>query len=90
MPVNGFMLQEEALDISKRLDDICQTQARGLNLAVNVICELELARGLYHIFYFKFNFSCVCNVNILLFQIQCSSKTKVCFHMNRLNATRQR
>ena len=61
-----------------RLVHMCQTQAWGPNLARNAItigpldhikCALELASGLCYILYFKFNFSCVCNINILFFQI---------------------
>ena len=89
MPINDLMLQE-ALEISKRLDYMCQTQVRGPNLARNIItigtrdyvkCELELARGIYHVFYFKFNFSCICNAIMSFFQIQCLSKIKGFFHM---------
>ena len=38
----------------------------------------------YYIFYFKLNFSCVCNIKIWLFQILCLNKIKVCFHVKRL------
>ena len=72
------------------LSHMCQTQARGTNLAGNVFiinprdhiaCALGLARGLCFIFYFKFSFSCVCNIKICLFQILCFSEIKVCFHI---------
>ena len=42
------------------------------------------------LFYFKLYFSCVCNINIFLFQSLCVSKIKACFHMKRRNTTYQR
>ena len=39
--------------------------------------------------YFKFDFSCDCNIKIWLFQILCSRKIKVCFQMKRLSITYQ-
>ena len=68
------------------LSHMCQTQAHGPNLVRNVImlgprdhiqCASELARGLCYIFDFKFNFSCVCNIKILLLQVLCLSTIKV-------------
>ena len=68
VPVNGLMLQEEALEISKRLDHVCQTQARGSNFARNAItigprdyikCELELDCDLYHTFISNFILVCL-------------------------------
>ena len=67
------------------LGHMCQTQAREPTLARNVIIvgprdhikgPIELALGLYHTFYFKVNFSCVCNIKIWLFQMLCLCKLK--------------
>ena len=87
-----------ALFVCDCLYHMCQTQARGPNLAQNVIligprghikCALELARGLYQIFYFQFSLSCACNIKIWMCHILYLSKIKAYFHMKRLNSTYQ-
>ena len=72
---------------------MCQTQARGPNLASNVIVigprdliviyalELAYSRPICSIFHFKYNFSYVCNIKLWLFQVQGLSKITVCFLM---------
>ena len=64
------------------------------NLAENVIivgpqdhmkCALELAHGLCYISYFEFNFLCVGNIKIWLFQSMCYSRIKIYFHLKKLN-----
>ena len=65
------------------LHHICKTQTRWPNLARNVItigprdhikCALELAAVYAISFISKLNFSCVCNINTLLFRIVCLVK----------------
>ena len=84
--------------IACNLHHMCQTQACGPNLARNEITigsrdhikgALELPRGLCYVFYFKLKFSLVWHINILLFQILCLSKIKICFHIERLNTIYQ-
>ena len=92
--------KEESCYISfreeNRLKHVCQTQAQGPNLARNVImfglwdhskCALELACGLYHIFYFKLNLIYVFLISrfeIWFFQILCLIKIEAYFQLKRL------